>query len=288
MHSIEYLLPSKQSSNYYYNEQWWTRNSNKEMLMEILETQADSPAESQADSQPTLSAEEIRAQVLAESREKEKQKQHREQQLRKERDELKAQLAEVEAAKQAILRNGWDINALTTIKNSNVAAVDNPLIDELQAQIRSLKEENSRRDQVIADERELKNIIDYVSGNGEKYELIQAFKLESEVQSLIKHTFKENGKILSYTEAADLIEKHLEKQEREHAALLKKTKKAKSLFNEGIDVADIKVSKNKGIDAEKAENIVTKAKEKVETKTAAAPANRNDLITRLINKHSKK
>jgi len=239
------------------------------------------------DSQPTPSAEEIRAQVLAESREKEKQKQHREQQLRRERDELKAQLAEVEAAKQAILRNGWDINALTTIKNSNVAAVDNPLIDELQAQIRSLKEENSRRDQVIADERELKNIVDYVHGNGEKYELIQAFKLEGEVQSLIKHTFKSDGKILSYTEAADLIEKHLEKQEREHAALLKKTKKAKSLFNEGIDVADIKVAKSKGIDAEKAETIISKNKEKVETK-AAVPANRNDLITRLINKHSKK
>lgn len=243
--------------------------------------------ENQADSQPTQSVEEIRAQILAESREKEKQKRGREQQLIRERDELKAQLAEIESAKQAILRNGWDINALTTIKNSNVASVDSPIIDELQSQIRSLKEENSRRDQIIADERELKNIVDYVSTNGEKYELIHAFKLEGEVQSLIKHTFKENGKILSYTEAADLIEKHLEKQEREHAALLKKTKKAKSLFSEGIDVADVKVAKNKGIDAEKFEKALSQ-NTKEAPKKESVPTSRNDLISRLISKHNKK
>lgn len=248
---------------------------------DLQQTQSESPT-------TTQSVEELKAQVLAESREKEKQKQHREQQLRRERDELKAQLAEMEQAKQAILSNGWDINALTTIKNSNVsdAIVDSPLINELQAQIRNLKEENSRRDQIIADERELKSIVDYVSGSGEKYELIQAFKLEGEVQSLIKHTFKENGKILSYTEAADLIEKHLEKQEREHAAVLKKTKKAKELFSsEGVDVSDIKVSKNKGVDIEKIESVL-KQKEKIDSKQKVTiTPSRNDLISRLISKH---
>ena len=165
----------------------------------------DLVTENQVDSQPVESNEDKEKQ-LAESRDKEKQKYQREQQLRRERDELRAQLEEVEKVKQTILRNGWDIGALTSIKNSNVAAVDNPLIDELQAQIKNLREENSRRDQVIADDRELKNIAEYVRSKGEDYELIQTFKLEGEVQSLIKHTFKENGKILSYTEAADLIE----------------------------------------------------------------------------------
>jgi hypothetical protein len=224
---------------------------------------------------------------LAESRDKEKQKYQREQQLRRERDELRAQLEEVEKVKQTILRNGWDIGALTSIKNSNVAAVDNPLIDELQAQIKNLREENSRRDQVIADDRELKNIAEYVRSKGEDYELIQTFKLEGEVQSLIKHTFKENGKILSYTEAADLIEKHLEKQEREHAALLKKTKKAKSFFD-GIDVADVKVAKSKGVDAEKVDKVIQSSKKNDDKQTkSTVVSSKNDLINSLIAKHKK-
>jgi hypothetical protein len=245
----------------------------------VAENQADSP---QVESNEAAAADK----QLAESRDKEKQKYQREQQLRRERDELRAQLEEVEKVKQTILRNGWDIGALTSIKNSNVASVDNPLIDELQAQIKNLREENSRRDQQISDDRELKNIAEYVRSD-EKYELIQAFKLEGEVQSLIKHTFKENGKILSYTEAADLIEKHLEKQEREHAALLKKTKKAKSLF-EGIDVADVKVAKSKGVDAKEVDKVIQSSKKNDDKQTkSTVVSSKNDLINSLIAKHKK-
>jgi hypothetical protein len=247
----------------------------------------DLVTENQADSPQVESNEEAAAdKQLAESRDKEKQKYQREQQLRRERDELRAQLEEVEKVKQTILRNGWDIGALTSIKNSNVASVDNPLIDELQAQIKNLREENSRRDQQISDDRELKNIAEYVRSD-EKYELIQAFKLEGEVQSLIKHTFKENGKILSYTEAADLIEKHLEKQEREHAALLKKTKKAKSLF-EGIDVADVKVAKSKGVDVKEVDKVIQSSKKNDDKQTkSTVVSSKNDLINSLIAKHKK-
>jgi hypothetical protein len=245
----------------------------------VAENQADSP---QVESNEAAAADK----QLAESRDKEKQKYQREQQLRRERDELRAQLEEVEKVKQTILRNGWDIGALTSIKNSNVASVDNPLIDELQAQIKNLREENSRRDQQISDDRELKNIAEYVRSD-EKYELIQAFKLEGEVQSLIKHTFKENGKILSYTEAADLIEKHLEKQEREHAVLLKKTKKAKSLF-EGIDVADVKVAKSKGVDVKEVDKVIQSSKKNDDKQTkSTVVSSKNDLINSLIAKHKK-
>jgi hypothetical protein len=152
-------------------------------------------------------------------------------------------LKRYEEIENKIRMNGFDPDVLATMKNSQIP--DNPAFDNLQRKMAQLEEKLNASQQQLEDERDLTNIKDFIHRNSDDFEFIKEDKLEGEVQKMIKKVFQENGRILTYMEAAKIIEDHLEKSHEEYLAQISKSKKGKKVLSK-LNIEDVKVPKKAG------------------------------------------
>lgn len=192
---------------------------------------------------------------LQEARERERSRVSREEKLRNELEQTRAQYDQLETARQALLSNGWDINTLLTVKNQQISNVNNPEIEDLKSQINNLKKDLTAKEQERVNERRRKEVVSFVKDNEDKFELIKAHELEGEVIGLIDEHYKKTKKLLSYEEAAEKIEEHLEKETEKILSKVKSTKKVKKVLGD-FSVSDVKVPKSSGVLDKKVEKVV--------------------------------
>ncbi len=148
----------------------------------------------------------------------------------KKEEQLKLQLEQTrqEAAKYkeklAIYEaNGWD---QSTLKQPEVKPDQIGLLQkQIEEMSNSLKNAELRREQV-----EQLSLINEIVSKNDNFELVRAFNAQKTVQELI-NLRKEKGQFLTETEAAEMIEAHLEKQTEELKNNVSKTKKGKKLLN---------------------------------------------------------
>lgn len=166
----------------------------------------------------------------------------REESLRRDLQEAQARERSYKEKLALFEANGWDTQVLSTKKNE--AGAQPQSYDVLQKQIRALNDELKASEQRRMDNEQLSTIMDVVS-TGDEFELIKAYKAQKAVQELIKYQFQTQNKLLSESEAAELVEKHLEKVEEERSKALSKTKKGQKYYK--FDTSDVVVSKDKGV-----------------------------------------
>lgn len=148
----------------------------------------------------------------------------------KKEETLKAQLEETrkEAAKykeklDMYEANGWNTTDLK--KPSTPPDSISLLQKQIEEMSNSLKNSEIRREQV-----EQLSLINEIVSKNDNFELVKAFNAQKTVQELI-NLRKEKGQFLTETEAAEMIEAHLEKQTEELKNNVSKTKKGKKLLN---------------------------------------------------------
>lgn len=183
----------------------------------------------------------------------------------KERDEIKAKIAEFESLKKTNPMKALEMIGLSYQDLTNVALADGNVTPEIQ--IKQLREEweSERKTREMADKQReedsvnqrkqketeataefQKEISDYLTQNVVRYELIAFENAESLVYDVIDEHYERTkdqetgiGKILTIAEAADKVEKHLE-QKYDKARSLTKVKTLLAPQPAKVDLADYK------------------------------------------------
>ena len=203
---------------------------------------------------------------------REKEKFARETQYQEEIRKKNEELNHYKMMEQKIRENNWDINTLATHKNS---MAEDPItqVKLLQQEIADMKKQHNHLSQSLSQREELMNISKFISQNSEKYELIQKHGLEKEVQNLIE--FKKNENVfLTFDQAADELEKHIEKIAKEQLKIYKNNLKLKNEF--GKDTPESNVSRKTGADTRKAETPLSTNSGSVPAKSPILAKNRDD------------
>lgn len=199
---------------------------------------------------------------LQEARERERLRLSREEKLRNELEQTRLEYEKLEQARQALISNGWDIDTLLTVKNGQSVETTSPVIEELKKQINDLKNNLTAKEQEQLNEKRRREASSFVKENEDRFELIKAHELEGEIVSLIDTHYKKTKKLLSYEEAAEKIEQHLEAETERLLNKVKSTKKIKKVLGD-VSAKDIEVSKSAGVSVKQIEKVIDSTEKEV-------------------------
>lgn len=178
----------------------------------------------------------------------------KERDLRQKENEIKRLQKEVEEAKNAVqplLEKkkrakddplGWLAEAELDYDSVTAAALKapNPQESKLKQMEEKLKELQAKEEarqkemEAAAAQKEIETfrgeIAQHIDANAEKYELVKAFDGQEIVYNVILEELARTGSILSFDDACELVENHLQDQVEANAKRLQQTKKVGSLF----------------------------------------------------------